>query len=197
EICYYAMQFIEGQSLDAVIGELRRLRSQSDAERTRPRARRDPGATDDATRLPVAHSLLTGRFDRGVAGAAAAEVKEASSQGVAEVEPVSPAGPDSSAVMPGGAQLSTVESRHRAFFRGVADIGRQVASALAHAHARGIVHRDIKPSNLLLDTAGVVWVTDFGLAKFDADEADLTRTGDLVGTLRYMAPERFRGQGDA
>ena len=61
--------------------------------------------------------------------------------------------------------------------------------------ARGIVHRDIKPSNLLLDTAGVVWITDFGLAK--ADDDGLTATGDILGTLRYMAPERFRGEGDA
>ena len=47
----------------------------------------------------------------------------------------------------------------------------------------------------MLDAAGVVWVTDFGLAKTDDDE--LTRTGDILGTLRYMAPERFRGEGDA
>src|SRR4029077_7964528 len=66
---------------------------------------------------------------------------------------------------------------------------------LAHAHSRGIVHRDIKPSNLLLDTAGVVWITDFGLAK--AEDDGLTATGDILGTLRFMAPERFRGQGDA
>ena len=97
--------------------------------------------------------------------------------------------------MPGGAQLSAVETRHRVLHRGVAQIGRQVALALAYAHARGILHRDIKPSNLLLDTEGVAWVSDFGLAR--VDDEGLTRTGDVLGTLRYMAPERFRGQGDA
>ena len=72
----------------------------------------------------------------------------------------------------------------------------QVADALQHAHEQGIWHRDIKPANLLLDTSGVVWVTDFGLAKAITHD-DLSRTGDLVGTLRYMAPERFRGACDA
>src|SRR4029077_18984973 len=60
---------------------------------------------------------------------------------------------------------------------------------------QGTLHRDIKPSNLLLDLQGTVWITDFGLAKA-ADEANLTRTGDIIGTLRYMAPERFHGQSD-
>ena len=71
-----------------------------------------------------------------------------------------------------------------------------MAEALEYAHQQGTLHRDIKPSNILLDIHGVAWVTDFGLAKAVEDE-DLTRTGDLVGTFRYMAPERFRGRCDA
>src|SRR5262249_20775214 len=69
--------------------------------------------------------------------------------------------------------------------------------ALAYAHAQRVLHRDIKPSNLLLDVKGTVWVADFGLAKALADGDDLTNEGDVLGTLRYMAPERFRGQSDA
>ena len=58
-----------------------------------------------------------------------------------------------------------------------------------YAHQHGIVHRDIKPSNLMVDADGHVWITDFGLAQIRTD-ANLTMTGDLLGTLRYMSPEQ-------
>ncbi len=160
----------------------------------------------------MAHSLLTGRFvPETPDGPEEAEATSANPKATAALsdrldpdETEAPAAsddssaavssPPSSVVLPGGSQLSAVESGRRSFFRSAAHIGRQVAAGLAYAHARGIVHRDIKPSNLLLDTQGVVWITDFGLAK--ASDDGLTQTGDILGTLRYMAPERFRGEGD-
>ena len=65
----------------------------------------------------------------------------------------------------------------------------QAAEALAHAHQRNVIHRDVKPSNLILDPAGQVWLTDFGLAK-RMDDAALSMTGALLGTPRYMSPEQ-------
>jgi WD40 repeat protein len=165
---------------------------------------------------PVAESLLSGRLgtgpferaiDAGFAATLAAGSETFESAAIAGAE--SRAGgahlsgsppatdPSSSAMLPGGTAISSIDSSSRrlSFFRSVAQIGFQAAQGLAYAHSRGIIHRDIKPSNLLLDTAGVVWITDFGLAK--ADEDGLTASGDILGTIRYMAPERFRGEGGA
>ena len=90
------------------------------------------------------------------------------------------------------------DPRKQTYWHRVASIGRQVADALDYAHKQGILHRDVKPSNLLLDMRGTVWVTDFGLAKVAGPGADdLTHTGDIVGTLRYMPPESFEGRSDA
>jgi serine/threonine protein kinase/WD40 repeat protein len=80
-------------------------------------------------------------------------------------------------------------------FRGVARLGMQAAEALQYAHERGVLHRDVKPSNLLLDGNGSVWVADFGLAKL-AGTDELTHPGAVVGTLRYLAPERFHAPAD-
>ncbi len=75
------------------------------------------------------------------------------------------------------------------FFRSAAELGVQAAEALQHAHEQGVFHRDIKPGNLMLDATAKPYITDFGLARIEAD-AGITRTGDLVGTLRYMSPEQ-------
>jgi serine/threonine protein kinase/WD40 repeat protein len=105
--------------------------------------------------------------------------------------PADPSG-DQTAIHPALAAATDLDERYA---RSVARIGLEVAQALEYAHQQGTLHRDIKPSNILLDVHGVAWVTDFGLAKAVEDE-DLTRTGDFVGTIRYMAPERFRGRCD-
>ncbi|MBX7103825.1 MAG: serine/threonine protein kinase [Gemmataceae bacterium] len=82
------------------------------------------------------------------------------------------------------------------YYRQVAQIGRQVADALAYAHDQGVLHRDIKPSNVVLDLQGIAWVADFGLARTD-DDAILSVSGGFLGTYRYAPPERLDGVSDA
>ena len=173
---YYVMQFIQGQGLDAVLNELKRLeaaqegRLDSTAERV-----------GEVSAADVARSLLAGRFS--VLGTASADSGDLPSS---EAESG-----------PGAAGTSSLASSGpSAYARSVARIGLQAAEGLAYAHEQGILHRDIKPSNLLLDAHGIVWITDFGLAKATTDD-DLTHTGDIIGTIRYMAPERFQGRCDA
>ena len=76
--------------------------------------------------------------------------------------------------------------------RRAAWLAMQAAEALFHAHALGVLHRDVKPANLLVDKGWHLWVTDFGLARFGGG-SDLTESGDLLGTVRYMSPEQAAG----
>jgi WD40 repeat protein/serine/threonine protein kinase len=196
---YYVMQFIPGLGVDEVLCELRHLRpphvkpapTQADAPGPSADVRRDVSAAD------VAHGLLSGVFRQ---PEAAGDLTTALGEPAAGVELAarSAVRPTDTTVvhLPGQGEGSTLSESGHQYWQSVARIGMQVADALAYAAGQGILHRDIKPSNLLLDDTGNVWVTDFGLAKATTDGDDLTHTGDVIGTLRYMAPERFNGQGD-
>ncbi len=97
-----------------------------------------------------------------------------------------------------GATLAELESSGALSDRDVVRIGIALADALEHAHDRGVVHRDVKPQNVIIpdlpeSPAGVAKLTDFGIATLAGDDP-LTRTGDVVGTLAYMAPEQAEGR---
>ena len=97
---------------------------------------------------------------------------------------------DSSPIKPGPiARAGPPHARTRTYIHEMCRIARDAALGLAHAHGRGVIHRDVKPENLLLDHAGRVRVTDFGLASV-AGEQVVTIAGELLGTPRYMSPEQ-------
>jgi serine/threonine protein kinase len=211
---YYLMQYIEGYALDVVLDELRRVRGASSPSRDpgeRPRVDGPPPSDRstppdashhaEAALTRVARSLATGQFgEDAFPPGSETSTEERLGQTAVFPPPIIPSGllPSDRAriFLPGSGEISTQTDFEPPFYHAVARIGVQVADALDYANRQGVLHRDIKPSNLLLDVRGNVWVADFGLAK--TIEADgLTPTGDIVGTVRYMAPERFRGRCDA
>jgi serine/threonine protein kinase/WD40 repeat protein len=149
---YYAMQFIEGPTLAALIQGLRR----------QPRRPADKETGRQGDKEKDATGSLPGTV---------ADAGQATAVSLSPCLPVS---------------LSD-------FFRTVARLGVQAAEALEHAHQAGVVHRDVKPANLMVDARGTLWVTDFGLAVCQSDTG-VTRSGDLIGTLRYMSPEQALGR---
>jgi WD40 repeat protein/serine/threonine protein kinase len=178
---YYVMQFIQGLGMNDVLVELIRQQSKSATP-----SHREPSG--EASAADLARSLLTGALPAGERNEknddAAPKDRSTSDSSVTS---------NSSVVLPG--QSAAHASKKQNYWQSIATVGAQVASALDYAHSQGILHRDIKPSNLLLARRGTVWVTDFGLAKSD-DQENLTHTGDILGTLRYMPPEAFEGKAD-
>jgi serine/threonine protein kinase len=93
-----------------------------------------------------------------------------------------------------GQNLKEVLSQGRPLsFEQAADICAQVADGLDFAHAKGIVHRDVKPANIILLEGNRAKITDFGIAKITSGVANLTTTGQFLGTPNYMAPEQIKG----
>jgi serine/threonine protein kinase/WD40 repeat protein/tetratricopeptide (TPR) repeat protein len=205
---YYAMQFIQGLGLDDVLTELKRMGSDSPGSGV-PSGEVRISRRPDISAGDVARSLMTGRFipaatenpaqlDNIAPTEAAGNTHRTAVQTATGRKSETIRLTSSTALLPGSSEAisgSRSSGQHN-YWHSVAQIGNQVAQALAHAHDQGVLHRDIKPSNLMLDLRGTVWITDFGLAK-DDDARNLTEQGDILGTLRYMPPEAFEGKTDA
>ncbi len=216
---YIVMQLIRGVGLDAIFVEIQQAASASSAT-TDKHDEAQPHSSSASETVRLAEMLLQGRFwqsrDSGLSQLSSGEIAEPTGEKKTAATAAQSAGANAatedfqlsrstevgrSCDSPGSASATRpVCPRTRRFgpgyWRSIAAIGLQVAEALNYAHAQHTLHRDIKPANLLLDSQGVVWITDFGLAKA-MEQDNVTQTGGLVGTLRYMAPEQFFGQFDA
>ena len=165
---YIAMKLVDGHGLDTIVSEIERERSAVRGEIPRTDSPNDTGRR-------VALQIASERLERPEHG------WEDSPSDSSRTN----LGEDTVAAFALGAT----------YHRNIAKIGLHVAEALMHAHSQGVLHRDIKPGNILVDRRGQVWVADFGLAKIEESE-DVTREGEFVGTLRYMAPEQFQGHAE-
>ena len=167
QVCFMAMEFIDGVTLRKVMNHLASLRSSGRTIAAVARMLAEPG---DAPGVRVE------RFD------------ELTLTYVPR--PSDPALPHT-----GTGRHNDVDSikTSPAHIRHCCEVARDVALALEHSHQNGVVHRDIKPENLLIDRDGRVHVIDFGVARF-VDDTTLTSTGALVGTPMYMSPEQVSGR---
>ncbi len=164
---FYSMQYIDGQSLDYAIADLQRGNDTWNRLARGEKGFPDPHRNATTLVAPTTDPLRS--------------------------EPVTESLQKANTVG-GNLPESTLQSiRTRNHVERVAELGVQAAEALHYAHQNGIVHRDIKPSNLLVDQHGKLWITDFGLAQCGR-LGNLTRSGDVIGTLRYMSPEQATGK---
>jgi len=204
---YYVMQHIRGAGLDRILDILR------EQAQTAPTPQPGPGSQitgADAAESgafsagAAAHALRTGRFSSNGKQPATDSASQHRADGAEQHSKTDVHTSPGSATDEKKEDALEPPNRYQParaalappYWRSVAHLGVQIAEALQYAHSQGILHRDIKPANLLLDADGTVWVTDFGLAKaFEAP--GVTDTGDLVGTVLYMAPEQFEGKYDA
>lgn len=196
---FYAMQYIDGQPLDRAISELCGEKSEVKGRKS---AVRGPSGTatkswnvsgksgigikqEDAV---VWSRSLDSRSGRSVVESDGGHSPPYS----AETQPYAAETRNNRREKTKASRLVVGSVLSREHYRGVARLGMQAAEALHAAHEYGVVHRDVKPSNLLVEADGKLWITDFGLARFGRD-TNLTRSGDLVGTIRYMSPEQAAG----
>lgn len=163
---YYVMPLVRGVGLDEIIRELRRAGEAS-----------APGAPARDIR-DVVRALTASKFEANEADAANEGQQANGAKNNGHRRPTGVRG--------------AARTDH---WRMVARIGVQAAEALDYAHAQGTLHRDVKPGNLLVDEDGVVCVADFGLARA-VEHTGSSRSGEVVGTLRYMAPEQLQGAAD-
>jgi len=169
-IHFYAMQLVQGRSMDVIQREFR----------TRLSTAENATSTIASGRLvPESHQARHPARRNDAAGSS----KSATGSG----ETTRPRHTGASS----GKELSAGKD----YCLWIASLGAEVADALAYAHEQGVLHRDIKPGNLLLDSDGRIWLTDFGLARVHGEDM-LTEVGEVLGTLRYVPPEAFQGDYD-
>ncbi len=175
---FFAMQLIDGQSLDCII---RQLCSDASLKAT--------DSSSSGTRSP---QTWAGPFFDVPATEPLGQAATSVASPAQEASNLNAERNDVERITRLSADLST-ECNKAQVYRTMASLMAQAAEALEYAHRQGIIHRDIKPANLLVDMNHNLWVADFGLAHLHSEQ-NLTRTGDLLGTIRYASPEQVSGQ---